>query len=130
MVYRAHDEERGVDVALKTLHKLDAGGLYRLKQEFRSLADVSHPNLVALHELVVEGDQVFFTMDLVEGSDLVEHVRSGGRGADARRAVGTSLDRDGGQPAPERVTPGRGRRPRPCARGGSRTLTWGACAPC
>ncbi|MCC7000431.1 MAG: protein kinase [Deltaproteobacteria bacterium] len=108
VVYRAHDEERGVDVALKTLHKLDAGGLYRLKQEFRSLADVSHPNLVALHELVVEGDQVFFTMDLVEGSDLVEHVRSGGRGADAAPAEWNFSTVTAGQPAPERVTPGAG----------------------
>ncbi len=106
VVYRAHDEERGVDVALKTLHKLDAGGLYRLKQEFRSLADVSHPNLVALHELVVEGDQVFFTMDLVEGSDLVEHVRLGGRGGDANPREWNHSTVTAGQPGPERVTSG------------------------
>src|SRR6185312_15443314 len=51
------------------------------KQEFRTLADVVHPNLVRLHELVAtEAREVFFTMELVRGADFVTHVR----GADAR----------------------------------------------
>ena len=70
VVYLAHDNERGMDVALKVLMRIDADGIYRLKNEFRALADVSHPNLVGLFELGAYGDQWFFTMEVVEGVDF------------------------------------------------------------
>ena len=75
VVYEVHDQVRNEVVALKTLLRARAADIYRLKREFRSLADVAHPNLVSLYELVVEGADCFFTMELVHGVNLVEYVR-------------------------------------------------------
>ena len=74
IVYRAYDRERRTDVALKVLPRMDPGAMYGMKQEFRALTDVTHPNLVVLHELIATADQWFFTMELIEGVDLVEWV--------------------------------------------------------
>jgi tetratricopeptide (TPR) repeat protein len=75
-VYRVHDAELGTDVALKVLHGVSVDDLIALKQEFRSLVDIAHPNLVCLHELIVEDAASFFTMDLVEGPDFLDYVRA------------------------------------------------------
>ena len=78
VVYEVHDRARDEVVALKTLLRARAADVYRLKREFRSLADVAHPNLVSLYELVVEGAHCFFTMELVNGVNFVEYLRGSG----------------------------------------------------
>jgi serine/threonine protein kinase/tetratricopeptide (TPR) repeat protein len=75
VVYEVHDGARDEIVALKTLLRANAADIYRLKREFRSLADVAHVNLVSLYELVVEEDHCFFTMELVNGVNFVDYVR-------------------------------------------------------
>ncbi len=45
VVYLARDLEREQEVALKTLSKSDPQALFSLKREFRSLANLHHPNL-------------------------------------------------------------------------------------
>ncbi|MBI1816307.1 MAG: AAA family ATPase [Deltaproteobacteria bacterium] len=85
VVYRAHDRETDTDVALKTLAVHDPGELYRLKNEFRSLAGVVHRNLVELYELFVKERECFFTMELVDGVDFIEYVRSDANAVDYER---------------------------------------------
>ncbi|MBV9126143.1 MAG: AAA family ATPase, partial [Planctomycetes bacterium] len=75
IVYLAQDHKHGRRVALKTMQWLDPSTLYRFKQEFRSLADLAHPNLVSLHDLVIQGTTCFFTMEFVEGVNFLAHVR-------------------------------------------------------
>jgi hypothetical protein len=75
IVYEVHDRTRDRVVALKTLRRQDGRDIYQLKREFRSLADVSHPNLASLYELVVDDAQCFFTMELVDGLTFVDYVR-------------------------------------------------------
>ncbi len=78
-VYEAFDAEREAVVALKKLRHFSPATLYLFKQEFRTLADVHHPNLVRLYELFATEDRdVFFTMELVHGVDLVAYVRPEG----------------------------------------------------
>ena len=76
-VYRVLDKQRGVHLALKRMKKLGASALVRFKNEFRALQNVHHPNLVRLGELIQEGEDWFFTMELVEGCDFLSHVRNG-----------------------------------------------------
>ena len=75
VVYEAFDRERQTRVALKALPRIEAGSLYRFKQEFRALADLVHPNLATLHELIEYQGTWFFTMELVDGTDFLRYVR-------------------------------------------------------
>ncbi|HEX7838877.1 MAG TPA: protein kinase, partial [Kofleriaceae bacterium] len=74
VVYEADDVERGQKVALKTITNPDVEKVYQLKREFRALADLSHPNLVALYDLVVAANSCFFTMELLDGVDLLTYL--------------------------------------------------------
>ena len=74
IVYEAYDRKRQMPVAVKTLHGREATALYRFKREFRSLSNISHRNLAALHELFAEADPWFFTMELVNGVTFLDYV--------------------------------------------------------
>jgi serine/threonine protein kinase len=56
----------------------------RTEVGFRALADVVHPRLVRLHDLIVQNGLCFFTMEKIDGVPFLEHVR-GERAARTRR---------------------------------------------
>ena len=72
-MYEAFDRERDELVALKTVLRMDGSSLYRFKHEFRSLTNLTHRGLVRLYELFSEGNQWFFTMELVDGVDFLAY---------------------------------------------------------
>lgn len=74
VVYEAFDTQRNRTVALKTLATADADSIARFKREFRSLAELRHPNLASLYELLIVGEQWALSMELVRGKDLLEHL--------------------------------------------------------
>ena len=75
VVYRAYDHQLQREVALKLLRTASGRDLYRFKREFRALADIVHPNLVALHELHAIAGDWYFTMELIEGVSFIDWVR-------------------------------------------------------
>ncbi|MCC6646224.1 MAG: protein kinase [Polyangiaceae bacterium] len=75
VVYRARDLDRGVDVALKTLLRVEPASLVRFKEEFRALTDVAHPNVVELYDFVGGADGTwFFTMELLDGAPFTSWI--------------------------------------------------------
>src|SRR6185369_9350406 len=78
VVYDVFDRERKTRVALKTLRTLGGEQLMRFKNEFRALSDLHHSNLVSLGELIHHEGLWFFTMELIDGFDLLTHVRPDG----------------------------------------------------
>src|SRR5882762_7307307 len=84
VVYRAFDHQLQREVALKLLRQATGRDLYRFKKEFRALADIVHPNLVALHELHATDGDWYFTMELVEGVSFIDWVRPSGEAGPTR----------------------------------------------
>jgi predicted ATPase len=89
VVYEACDTESGAVVALKTLVSMDPENLFRLKHEFRSLANLEHDSFVRFGELACEEGQWFFTMERVYGADFLSYVRCGAQPENADDATQT-----------------------------------------
>lgn len=71
-VYRATDTALSRDVAIKLLHAhVLSADRRRFEREIRTLARVSHPGVVAIHDLgQTEGGQLFFAMQLLLGGPI------------------------------------------------------------
>ena len=85
IVYSAREEGRDRPIALKVLstREFSESALRHFEQEFRTLTELSHPNLTEVYDfgraaLGPEGRSLpFFTMELVEGESLDRQARRG-----------------------------------------------------
>ncbi len=79
-VYRARDLRLGRDVALKVLpasFAADAERLRRFQQEARAVAALSHPNILAVHDIGQHEGMPFLVSELLEGESLREVLSRG-----------------------------------------------------
>ncbi len=79
-VYRARDTRLGRDVAIKVLpadYAQDADRRRRFEQEARAVAALSHPHIVALHDVGEHEGAPFLVSELLEGETLAALLREG-----------------------------------------------------
>ena len=73
MVYLAEDTELSTQVAVKFVPPMLAGSaraIKNLKREATMAMQLSHPNIVRLHDLHTDGHQKFLVMEYIEGKTL------------------------------------------------------------
>jgi eukaryotic-like serine/threonine-protein kinase len=86
VVYRARQVSLNRLVAVKVLIRSQAAGdAQRFRREAKLAASLSHPNIVAIHEVGEQEGQPYFSMELIEGRSLAELSRDKPMGA--RRAA-------------------------------------------
>jgi len=78
LVWSAFDPKLDRKVALKFLRAGSdgEGGQARLLREAQALARLSHPNVVAVHDVDTHKDRVFVAMELVVGDTLKDWIRT------------------------------------------------------
>src|SRR3954471_19786983 len=72
-VYRAHDRLLEREVALKVLHAqftADKDYVERFRREARSVAQLSHPNIVTVIDRGEQDDRQFIVFEYVKGENL------------------------------------------------------------
>lgn len=81
-VYKAYDQMLERPVAVKLLKQdfsSDPGFRERFKQEARSAANLSHPNIVTVHDFGIDPAGVYIVMEYIAGTDLRSRVEEIGR---------------------------------------------------
>lgn len=84
-VYRARDKKLGREVAIKLLPSSLRGNqkaLSRFEREAKVLAALNHPNIVTIYSIEEEQEDLFLTMELVEGQSLEGFIRDDGMKVD------------------------------------------------
>lgn len=82
VIYKAQDLELGRMVAVKVLRPSLVGDpefLTRFKREAKAAANLSHPNIVTVHDVGQEGPRThFIVMEYIPGQDLKQLIRARG----------------------------------------------------
>ncbi|MBZ0301649.1 MAG: protein kinase, partial [Anaerolineae bacterium] len=81
VIYKAVDQYLGRTVAVKVLRPsltADPSFVARFRNEARSVANLSHPNIVTVHDVGSDGQTHYIVMEYVEGLDLKKIIRREG----------------------------------------------------
>ena len=81
VIYRALDRMLGRMVAIKILRPnltKDPAFLEKFQQEARSVAMMSHPNIVTVHDVGSDGATHYIVMEMIEGDDLKKLIKMQG----------------------------------------------------
>jgi eukaryotic-like serine/threonine-protein kinase len=81
LVYEAYDTRLERPVAIKLLKRDfvdDEGFRERFRQEARSAANLSHPNIVTVHDFGADENGVYIVMEFVPGTDLKSKIKEAG----------------------------------------------------
>jgi len=80
VIYKATDLALGRTVAVKILRPSltsDPEFLKRFRQEARNVANLSHPNIVTVHDVGQDGNTHYIVMEYIDGEDLKRLIRAG-----------------------------------------------------
>ena len=81
VIYKALDRMLGRMVAIKILRPnltKDPAFLDKFQQEARSVAMMSHPNIVTVHDVGSDGATHYIVMEMIEGNDLKKLIKARG----------------------------------------------------
>lgn len=93
-VYRARDTRLGREVAVKTLPAAfadDGERRARFEAEAGAIAALSHPNVLALHDIGIAEGVPYLVMELLEGQTLRERLEDGPLSAARTLALGAQV---------------------------------------
>ena len=79
-VYRARDTRLNRDVAIKVLSDAfaaDPDRRDRFEREAQAIAALSHPNILAIHDVGFDQGRAYAVTELLEGETLRERIRAG-----------------------------------------------------
>ncbi|RMG51630.1 MAG: CHASE2 domain-containing protein [Acidobacteria bacterium] len=79
-VYKARDAKLGRIVAIKELHREALGNetaKSRFLREASLLAQLNHPHIATLHDVIEEDGRIFIVMEYIEGERLLDRVQRG-----------------------------------------------------
>jgi eukaryotic-like serine/threonine-protein kinase len=95
-VFRAQDTRLGRRVAVKVLNaelSRDADMRQRFEREARAVAALSHPNILAIHDVGDERGVLYAVMELLEGETLRRRLRAGALPIAAVHAIALQVAR-------------------------------------
>lgn len=95
VIYKAIDMALGRSVAVKILRPSltdDPAFLARFRNEARSVANLTHPSIVTVHDVGNDGPTHYIVMEFVEGQDLKRIIRAeGGLGVERALNLGIQI---------------------------------------